>query len=177
MGVEGSSSESPVQPRRDLLMRIVRLLPALLVCLAGLSALLAEPPTLESDEDRMLYTFGLVISGNLAQFQFSEAELAKMKPTAGMVNASRGPVVDPKALYRALKDGEIADAAMDVTEPEPIPMDDPLLTLDNCIIVPHIASASVATRLRMSTMAAENLIAGLRGEKMVNCVNPEVYQR
>lgn len=107
----------------------------------------------------------------------SDRELDLMKPTAVLVNAARGPVIDPKALYRALKDKSIGAAALDVTEPEPIAIDDPLLTLDNCIIVPHIASASVATRLRMSTMAAENLIAGLRGEKMVNCVNPEVYQR
>ena len=107
----------------------------------------------------------------------SDRELGLMRPTAVLVNAARGPVIDPKALYRALKDGKIGAAALDVTEPEPIPADDPLLTLDNCIIVPHIASASVATRLRMSTMAAENLIAGLRGEKMTNCVNPEVYQQ
>ena len=107
----------------------------------------------------------------------SDRELGLMRPTAVLVNAARGPVIDPKALYRALKDRKIGAAALDVTEPEPIPADDPLLTLDNCIVVPHIASASVATRLRMSTMAAENLIAGLRGEKMTNCVNPEVYQQ
>ena len=105
-----------------------------------------------------------------------DRELGLMKPTAVLVNAARGPVIDPTALYRALKDKVIGAAALDVTEPEPIHPDDPLLTLDNCIIVPHIASASVATRLRMSTMAAENLISGLKGERMVNCVNPEVYQ-
>lgn len=107
----------------------------------------------------------------------STRELRLMKKTAILVNTSRGPVVDPKALYEALKNGEIAYAALDVTEPEPIPLDDPLLTLPNCIIVPHIASASVATRTKMATMAAENLIAGLRGERLPNCVNPEVYQR
>jgi len=107
----------------------------------------------------------------------STRELKLMKKTAILVNTSRGPVVDPKALYEALKNGEIAYAALDVTEPEPIPPDDPLLTLPNCIIVPHIASASVATRTKMATMAAENLIAGLRGERLPNCVNPEVYQR
>ena len=69
-------------------------------------------------------------------------QIASMKPTAVLVNASRGPVVDPEALYRALRDGRIAAAGLDVTEPEPIPEDDPLLTLDNCIIAPHIASAS-----------------------------------
>lgn len=104
-----------------------------------------------------------------------ERELSLMKTSGILINAARGPVVDPKALYSALKDGSICAAALDVTEPEPIPIDDPLLGLDNCLIVPHIASASIATRLNMSIMAAENIIAGLNGDKLVNCVNPEVY--
>jgi glyoxylate reductase len=99
----------------------------------------------------------------------------KMKPTAILVNTSRGPVVDPEALYTALTEGQIGYAALDVTEPEPIPIDSPLLTLDNIIVVPHIASASVATRGKMAQMAAENLIAGLKGERLPNCANPEVY--
>ena len=107
----------------------------------------------------------------------SHHELHLMKSNAVLVNAARGPVIDPKALYLALKEGEIGFAALDVTEPEPITIDDPLLTLDNCIVVPHIASASVPTRLRMSTMAAENLLAGLNGTPMPNCVNPEVYEK
>ena len=102
-------------------------------------------------------------------------QLAMMKPTAVLVNASRGGVVDPAALYRALRDQEIGAAALDVTEPEPIGLDDPLLTLDNCLIVPHIASASVSARSEMSGIAAQNLINGLRGEKLLACVNPEVY--
>jgi glyoxylate reductase len=101
---------------------------------------------------------------------------AKMKPTAILINTSRGPVVDPDALYVALKEGQIGYAALDVTEPEPIPADSPLLGLDNIIVVPHIASASVATRGRMAQMAAENLIAGLKGERLPNCANPEVYE-
>ena len=101
---------------------------------------------------------------------------AKMKPEAVLVNTSRGPVVDMDALYHALKDGEIFAAALDVTTPEPIPMDSPLLELDNLIIVPHIASASKVTRGKMSIMAAENLIAGLKGERLPTCVNPEVYE-
>jgi len=101
--------------------------------------------------------------------------LAKMKPTAILINSARGPVVDPDALYAALKKGDIRFAALDVTEPEPIPMDHPLLTLDNVIITPHIASASVATRSKMAQMAAENLIAGLKGERLPNCINPAVY--
>nr|NIM93160.1 D-glycerate dehydrogenase [Anaerolineales bacterium] len=84
--------------------------------------------------------------------------------------------VDPDALYQALNDGEIAYAAIDVTDPEPIQMDSPLLELDNIIIAPHIASASLQTRNLMATMAAENLIAGLNGEKLPHCANPEVYK-
>jgi glyoxylate reductase len=104
-----------------------------------------------------------------------EAELAKMKPSSILVNASRGPVVDPEALYHALKNGVIGAAALDVTDPEPIPTDDPLLTLDNCVIVPHIASASVTTRGEMSRIAAQNLVNGLKGERLLTPVNPEVY--
>lgn len=101
--------------------------------------------------------------------------LAKMKPTATLINTARGPVVDPDALYHALKSGVIAYAALDVTEPEPIPANSPLLELDNIIIAPHIASASKATRDKMAQMAADNLLAGLKGERLPTCVNPEVY--
>jgi glyoxylate reductase len=101
-------------------------------------------------------------------------ELRKMKSSAILINTSRGGVVDPDALYEALQAGQITRAALDVTEPEPIPTDHPLLTLSNCIVVPHIASASIATRTKMATMAAENLLAGLRGDPLPNCVNPEV---
>ena len=101
--------------------------------------------------------------------------LALMKPTAVLINTARGPVVDPAALYEALSERRIFAAALDVTDPEPLTPDSPLLTLDNLIVVPHIASASVATRQKMSLMAAQNLLAGLRGERLPNCVNPEVY--
>ena len=106
-----------------------------------------------------------------------DARLKMMKRSGILINTARGPVVDPEALYRALSAGTIAYAALDVTEPEPIRPDDPLLTLDNIIIAPHIASASFQTRTKMATMAAENLIAGLKGERLPNCVNPEVYSR
>ncbi len=102
--------------------------------------------------------------------------LSKMKPTAVLVNTSRGPVVDLEALYVALKEHRIFAAALDVTEPEPLPPDSPLLTLDNVVITPHIASASKTTREKMAWMAAQNLIAGLKGEHLPNCVNPQVYQ-
>ena len=104
----------------------------------------------------------------------SRSEFKKMKPTCVLINTSRGPIVDPAALYLALRDNEIAGAALDVTDPEPISPDDPLLTLDNCLVVPHIASSSVTTRARMATMAADNLLAGLEGKPLPNCVNPEV---
>jgi glyoxylate reductase len=104
-----------------------------------------------------------------------DARLKMMKPSGILINTARGPVVDPQALYRALSSGVIAYAALDVTEPEPIKPDDPLLALDNIIIAPHIASASFQTRNKMATMAADNLIAGLRGERLPHCVNPKVY--
>lgn len=107
----------------------------------------------------------------------NEKTLAMMKPTAVLVNTARGAVVDPAALYKALKEGWIFAAALDVTEPEPIPMDDPLLTLDNLILAPHIASASITARQKMALLAAENLLAGLRGERLPHCVNPEVYSK
>jgi len=98
--------------------------------------------------------------------------LAWMKPTAVLVNTSRGPVVDQVALAAALRDGVIAAAALDVTDPEPVPMDDPLVGMDNCLIVPHIASASRATRGRMAEMAAANLLAGVFGEPLPTPVMP-----
>ena len=103
-------------------------------------------------------------------------EFAVMKPTAVFINTSRGPVVDQKALYEALRLGIIFAAGLDVTEVEPISTDDPLLTMENVVITPHIASASVRTRKNMAIMAAENLLAGLRGEVLPNCVNPKVTQ-
>lgn len=105
----------------------------------------------------------------------SGEQFGRMKSTAVLVNASRGGVVDPAALYRALKDDQIAAAALDVTEPEPIKMDDPLLTLSNCLVVPHIASASMRARSEMSRISAQNLINGLKGEKLLACVNPEAH--
>lgn len=102
-------------------------------------------------------------------------ELSLMKPSGILINTARGGVVDPQALYNALSDGVIAYAALDVTEPEPIPPDDPLLRLENCLVVPHIASSSVATRDRMATMAAANLLAGVKGQRLPHCVNPQVY--
>jgi lactate dehydrogenase-like 2-hydroxyacid dehydrogenase len=106
-----------------------------------------------------------------------ERELRLMKPTAMLVNTSRGPVVDQVALARALREGWIAGAGVDVTEVEPIPLDDPLLAAPNCVVLPHIGSATVRTRARMAEMAVANLLAGLRGEPLPHCVNPAIYER
>ena len=104
-------------------------------------------------------------------------QFEKMKKTCVLVNTSRGPIVDNMALYDALRNGKIGFAALDVTEPEPLPANHPLLTLDKVIVTPHIASASVVTRTKMGLIAAENLIAGLKGKMPPNPVNPEVLEK
>jgi glyoxylate reductase len=106
-----------------------------------------------------------------------EEQLQSMKNTAVLVNTARGPLVDQAALYRALSERWIAAAALDVTDPEPIPADDPLLTLDNLVIAPHIASASVATRSKMAMLAAVQLVEALQGEVPKHAVNPEAWTR
>jgi len=106
-----------------------------------------------------------------------QRELSLMKPSAVLVNAARGAVVDQQALCAALKERRIAAAGLDVAEIEPIPVDDPLLTLDNVVVTPHIGSASVATRARMAEMAVESVLQALRGELPSNCVNAEAFSR
>jgi glyoxylate reductase len=91
-----------------------------------------------------------------------------------LINSARGPLVDQKALHDALKSGTIFAAGLDVTDPEPPSMDDPLLKLPNVVIAPHIASATVEPRNNMANICANNLRAGLRGEKLPAWVNPEV---
>lgn len=104
-----------------------------------------------------------------------KSEFEKMKPNAILINTARGGVVDHQALAEALQTQKIAGAAVDVTEPEPIQNDSPLLSLPNMIIAPHIASASKATRLRMGHIAVDNLLAGLEGRRLPFCANPAVY--
>jgi glyoxylate reductase len=99
------------------------------------------------------------------------ARLAKMKPTAYLINAARGPIVDTEALYQALRDGTIAGAALDVTDPEPIPADHPLLGLPNCLVCPHIGSATGRTRLNMALAAVENVVSVLTGRPPLAPVN------
>jgi glyoxylate/hydroxypyruvate reductase len=96
--------------------------------------------------------------------------LRQMKRTAILINTSRGGTVDQEALYQALVQGQIAASGLDVTTPEPLPTDHPLLTLPNCVVLPHIGSASIATRTKMALMAAENVIAGVLGQPLPNAV-------
>jgi glyoxylate reductase len=94
------------------------------------------------------------------------AALRKMKPTATLVNIARGPVVDMQALCEALQEGRIAGAALDVTDPEPLPRDHPLLKLDSLTIAPHLGSATIETRRKMALMSIDNLRAGLAGKPL-----------
>lgn len=105
-----------------------------------------------------------------------ERELSLMKKTAILINTARGGVIDSDALLQALQSGTIGAAALDVTDPEPIASTHPLVNLANCIVVPHLGSATWQTRERMGILATENLLAGLRGEPLPHCVNPKVYQ-
>jgi glyoxylate reductase len=105
------------------------------------------------------------------------AELQRMKPTAILVNTARGPMVDTDALAEGLRNGAIAGAGLDVTDPEPLPADHPLLQAPNLVVAPHIGSASHRTREAMADMAVDNLLAALAGQRMPHCANPEVYER
>jgi len=105
---------------------------------------------------------------------FSSAQFKAMKKSAYLINVARGAVVDQHALYDACHRGEIAGAALDVTDPEPMPATDPLLSLPNVLVVPHIGSATVATRVRMGTLASENIAAVLAGTRPPTPVNPEI---
>jgi len=100
-----------------------------------------------------------------------EAALDRMKPTALLVNTARGPIVDAAALERALHERAIAGAALDVTDPEPLPADHPLLEAPNLLVVPHVGSATVRTRHKMTEIAVDNLLAALAGEPMPHQAN------
>ncbi len=102
-------------------------------------------------------------------------QLARMKPTACLVNTSRGPVIDEQALVAALKQGTIAAAGLDVYEQEPI-LEPELYDLQNAVLAPHLGSATIGTRTKMGNMAAENCLAACRGERPPNLVNAEVYE-
>ncbi|MEX0824634.1 MAG: D-glycerate dehydrogenase [Pirellulaceae bacterium] len=101
---------------------------------------------------------------------FNDAAFNRMQPHAVLVNTARGGIVDQAALLRALREDKIFAAGLDVTDPEPLPASDPLLELDRCIVLPHIASATVASRNGMAVLAAENLLAGLAGKPLPHAV-------
>jgi len=106
----------------------------------------------------------------------NEQRLKMMKKTAYLINNSRGPVVDEKALYKALKEGWIAGAGLDVFEQEPLPLDSPLLKFDSVVVAPHISSASLETRSKMAEMVADNLVSFFEGKKPPNLVNQDVLK-
>lgn len=126
---------------------------ALGVMYAGLAELLAESDYVVLTVPLTAETRGLI----------GRSELARMKPTAVLVNAARGAVVDLEAVTEALSEKRIYAAALDVTDPEPLPRDHPILKLDNLVITPHLGSATEQTRRRMAEVAVENLLAGLEG--------------
>ena len=103
-----------------------------------------------------------------------EREMRMMKSTAYLINTARGGIIDQPALIRALHEGRIAGAGLDVAAVEPIVANDPLLAAPNCVLLPHIGSATLATRSRMADMAVDNCLAGLRGEPLPNCINVAV---
>jgi glyoxylate reductase len=131
----------------------------------GLEDLLAQSDFVSLHCPLTLATRGLI----------NETALKKMRPTAILVNAARGPIVETTALVKALQTGWIAAAALDVTDPEPLPAGHPLYALPNCIVVPHIGSATRGARRRMAEIACENLLSGLEGRRLPYCVNPQVY--
>jgi len=138
----------------------------------GINAERVELDTLLSESDFISLHTPLTAA---TRHLINAAAFNKMKQNAILINTARGGVVDSDALYDALKNKRIFAAGLDVTEPEPLPVDHPLLTLDNIIILPHLGSASITTRDNMAWMAAQNLMAGLKSEHLPNCVNPQVY--
>jgi glyoxylate reductase len=105
------------------------------------------------------------------------AELARMPAGSVLVNTARGGIVDEQALAEALRSGHLHAAGLDVFAEEPLPADSPLRELPNVVLAPHVGSATVATRERMAERAVANLLAGLAGERLPWCANPEVYER
>lgn len=105
------------------------------------------------------------------------AAIATMKPGSVLVNTARGGIVDEVALAEALASGHLFSAGIDVFSSEPVRLDNPLLKLPNVVVAPHIGSATVQTRGRMAALAADNMIAAIKGERMPHCVNPQVYEQ
>jgi phosphoglycerate dehydrogenase-like enzyme len=150
-----------------------------ILCMTGVPAREATPGVRFVGLDELLATADYVsihtALTDRSRGLLDAAAFARMKPTAVLVNTARGPIVDGDALERALREGWIGAAALDVTDPEPLPADHPLLDAPNLTIVPHVGSATHATREAMAALAVDNLLAALAGERMPHCVNPEVY--
>lgn len=121
------------------------------------------------------YVVMLAPSTKETTHMISTREFSLMRPNAIFINTSRGTNVDEKALYEALKERKIWGAGLDVFEVEPISSNHPLFSLENVVLLPHIGSATVETRLKMAEIAARNILAGLKGESLLHIVNPEVY--
>lgn len=139
---------------------------------AALGAQFRSLPQLLAESDHVMLTLPL---NDATRGMIGPTELALMKPDSTLVNISRGGLVDTDALLAALTSGQLGRAALDVTDPEPLPPDHPLLRLDNCLVIPHLGSASERTRQAMADLAVDNLLAGLSGERLPACANPEVY--
>jgi glyoxylate reductase len=139
----------------------------------GLDVRFVDMDTLLSEAD--FVTLHVAYSTETHHLIDAEA-LRKMKPTAILVNSARGPVVDTDALVAALENGEILAAGLDVTDPEPLPADHPLVSMPNCVILPHIGSATMQSREAMATLAARNLVAVLEGRQPDAIVNPDVLK-
>lgn len=137
---------------------------------AEMGAIYVDLDTLLAESDFVLLLTALTPE---THHLINAGRLRQMKPTATLINTSRGEVVDQEALLAALQAGEIAYAGLDVTTPEPLPPDHPLLDLPNVTVLPHIGSASRPAREKMAHMAAQNLLAGLHGEPFPHCANPE----
>jgi glyoxylate reductase len=134
---------------------------------AALGATYATLPELLAEADYVTLNVPLTAE---TRGMIGREQLALMRPTAFLINAARGAVVDHDALYEALRTRQIAGAALDVTEPEPLPRDHPLLALENLVIAPHLGSATRQTRAAMARMAVDNLVAGLAGQPLIQRV-------
>ena len=139
---------------------------------ARLGAAYVDLPTLLASSDVVTLHCPLTVE---TRGLIGARELAQMRQEAILVNTSRGPVIDQAALVEALAAGRIAGAGLDVTDPEPIPSDSPLLSMPQVVVLPHIGSATIATRTKMAELAADNLIAGLAGKRLPHPANPAVY--
>jgi glyoxylate reductase len=140
----------------------------------GLDVTFVDMDTLLAESD--FVSVHVALSDTTRHF-IGAAELKKMKPTAILINSARGPVVDSDALVDALRSGEIFAAGLDVTDPEPLPADHPLVSLPNCVVIPHIGSATAQTRDAMAELAANNLVAVLEGRRPEAILNPEVLEQ